>query len=123
MAAASSPCGPPNCSSIRLASPGLHSATRTVYCSRLLCMNMWRASCRKIAVTEVDVADVRAAAEGWESGERIRPRMSGLDGIGCQRPGRWDGFGPAFLLPSLVDAPSAAQRLEYADLILNQHCI
>src|SRR6478609_9869114 len=40
MAAANSPCGPPNCSSMRLAKPGLHSETRTVYCSRLLCMNI-----------------------------------------------------------------------------------
>src|SRR6185312_8433842 len=39
-AAASSPCGPPNCSSIRLARPGLHSDTRTEYCSRLLWANM-----------------------------------------------------------------------------------
>src|ERR1700761_3013935 len=39
-AAASSPCGPPNCSSKRLASPGLGAATRTVYCRRLLCTNI-----------------------------------------------------------------------------------
>src|SRR5690349_8668878 len=42
MAAASSPCGPPNCSSIKLARPGSDSETLTVYCSRLLCMNMGR---------------------------------------------------------------------------------
>src|SRR5690606_19551026 len=32
-------CGPPNCSSSRLARAGLGSLTRTVYCSRLLWVN------------------------------------------------------------------------------------
>src|SRR5690606_34337513 len=46
MAAANSPCGPPNCSSMRLASIGFGSDTRTVYISRLLCMNMGNFSWR-----------------------------------------------------------------------------
>src|SRR3569623_1689916 len=40
MAAASSPCGPPNCSSIRVERRGSGSDTRTVYIRRLLCMYM-----------------------------------------------------------------------------------
>src|SRR5689334_8696475 len=40
IAAASSPCGPPNCSSMRVASTGSGSETLTVYIRRLLCMNM-----------------------------------------------------------------------------------
>src|SRR5512144_644923 len=40
IAAASSPSGPPNCSSIRLASRGLGSETRTVYINRLLWTNI-----------------------------------------------------------------------------------
>src|ERR1700761_3704297 len=45
-AAASSPCGPPNCSSRRFARPGFGAATRTVYCSRLLWTNI--ASLQKV---------------------------------------------------------------------------
>src|SRR5690606_16551762 len=40
MAAASSPCGPPNCSSMSVARSGSGRATRTVYIRRLLWMNM-----------------------------------------------------------------------------------
>src|ERR1700730_5486240 len=59
MAAASSPSAPPNCSSRSEASAGLVSPTLTVYCSRLLCMNIivllvgWNLKTGRLAVPNV----------------------------------------------------------------------
>src|SRR5690606_2341931 len=76
------PCGPPNCSSSRLARAGLGSLTRTVYCSRLLWVNMDDSLSIGGRERGVEEAGSDTAGEGGRVGgasERARcgPRMAG----------------------------------------------